>query len=124
MAPQTLAHKRRIASALKKYHACAKKHGCGKSTVAKKRPVGRPRKTVAKKTVAKRPVGRPRKRITVVTATKRPRGRPRKNMPTAVGVPVKKRGRPLGSKNKPKVGVKRTKIPIRMRPRMGKLIDY
>ena len=120
MPPQTLAHKRRIASALKKYHACAKKHGCGKSNPTKKRPVGRPRKAVA----AKRPVGRPRKRVTVVTATKRPRGRPRKNMPTAMGRPVKKRGRPLGSKNKPKVGVKRTKIPIRMRPRMGKLIDY
>ena len=75
MAPQTLAHKRRIAAALKRYHACAKKHGCGKSAVAKKRPVGRPRKTV---TVRKRPVGRPRKRVM-----------------------VKKRGRPLGSKNKP-----------------------
>lgn len=61
MAPQTLAHKRRIAAALKRYHACAKKHGCGKSAVAKKRPVGRPRKRVM----------------------------------------VKKRGRPLGSKNKP-----------------------
>ena len=107
MAPQTLAHKRRSAAALKKYHACAKKHGCGKgtTTTAKKRPVGRPRKTV---TVKKRPVGRPRKRIMNVTATKRPRGRPRKNMPTAVGYPLverlqpKKRGRPLGSKNKPR----------------------
>ena len=118
MAPQTLAHKRRIAAALKKYHACAKKHGCGKSTVAKKRPVGRPRKTV---TVRKRPVGRPRKRVTTVTATKRPVGRPRKNMPTAVGRPVKKRGRPLGSKNK---GTTTRKIPIRMGPRMGRLIDY
>ena len=50
---------------------------------AKKRPVGRPRKTPAK-TATKRPVGRPRK-------TKAP-----------VDGPAKKRGRPKGSKNKPK----------------------
>ena len=108
MAPQTLAHKRRIAAALKKYHACAKKHGCGKGTTTKKkRPVGRPRKTV---TAKKRPVGRPRKRITNVTARPRPVGaRRRALMPQAIGYPLverlqpKKRGRPLGSKNKPRV---------------------
>jgi len=91
MPPQTAAHKRKIAAAVRKYHACARKHCALKKPTTAKRAVGRPRKT------------------TVVTATKRPRGRPRKNMPTAVGRPVKKRGRPVGSRNKPKTTIRVTK---------------
>jgi hypothetical protein len=106
MPPQTAAHRRKIAAAVRKYHACARKHCDLKKPTTAKRPAGRPRK---KTVTTKRPVGRPRKAVTVVTATKRPRGRPRKNMPTAVGRPVKKRGRPVGSRNKPKTTIRVTK---------------
>jgi len=96
MPPQTAAHKRKIAAAVRKYHACARKHCDLKKPTTAKPPARRPR-------------GRPKKAMTVVTATKRPRGRPRKNMPTAVGRPVKKRGRPVGSRNKPKTTIRVTK---------------